>query len=193
MIGYVMILNILNGAKHRRWDGVLFGANGAAGFVFYFGIIIAAALRIALGINLFHLWYTLPVLILPLLLILLREPLWLLIKRDPELKRLKIGGIISVGFFELFETVLSYLTNTLSFLRIGAYAITHVGLMLVVKMLAGENQNILVHIIGNIFVIGFEGLLVGIQVLRLEFYELFGRFYDGGGKPFSPRMIDYSS
>ena len=40
---------------------------------------------------------------------------------------------------------------------------------------------------------GFEGLLVGIQVLRLEFYELFGRFYDDGGTPFVPRKIDYTS
>ena len=40
---------------------------------------------------------------------------------------------------------------------------------------------------------GFEGLLVGIQVLRLEFYELFGRFYDDGGIPFVPKVIDYTT
>jgi len=193
MLGAVMLLGIINSSKHKRWDNLLFGANGIAGFVFYYGIITAAVLRLTLGINLFRLYYTLPVLILPLLLIMLREPVWLLISKNPELKHIKLGGVISVGFFELFETVLSYLTNTLSFLRIGAYAITHVGLMLVIQMLAGENQNIIVHILGNIFVIGFEGLLVGIQVLRLEFYELFGRFYDGGGKPFEPKTIDYSS
>ena len=42
-------------------------------------------------------------------------------------------------------------------------------------------------------VMGFEGLLVGIQVLRLEFYELFGRFYDDGGIPFVPKKIDYAA
>ena len=40
---------------------------------------------------------------------------------------------------------------------------------------------------------GFEGLLVGIQVLRLEFYELFGRFYDDGGVAYEPKIIDYTS
>ena len=107
--------------------------------------------------------------------------------------------MLGTGLFELFETLLSYLTNTLSFMRIGAYAITHVGLMLVVHMLAGlaggvgGPVGILILVAGNAFVMGFEGLLVGIQVLRLEFYELFGRFYDDGGIPFAPRKIDYTS
>jgi V/A-type H+-transporting ATPase subunit I len=37
---------------------------------------------------------------------------------------------------------------------------------------------------------GIEGLMVCIQVLRLEFYEMFGRFYESGGKKFKPSMID---
>ncbi|MFR4200773.1 MAG: hypothetical protein ACLT09_06740 [Flavonifractor plautii] len=104
-----------------------------------------------------------------------------------------MGEVLGTGFFELFETLLSYLTNTLSFMRVGAYAITHVGLMLVVHMLAGlaggvgGPAGILILVLGNAFVMGFEGLLVGIQVLRLEFYELFGRFYDDGGIPFVPK------
>ncbi|NLZ46384.1 MAG: ATPase, partial [Clostridiales bacterium] len=44
----------------------------------------------------------------------------------------------------------------------------------------------IVIIIGNIFVMGIEGLVVAIQVIRLEFYELFSRFYEGNGKPFKP-------
>ena len=82
---------------------------------------------------------------------------------------------------------------------IGARNITHVGLMLVVHMLAGlaggvgGPAGILILVLGNAFVMGFEGLLVGIQVLRLEFYELFGRFYDDGGIPFVPKKIDYAA
>ena len=97
------------------------------------------------------------------------------------------------GFFELFETLLSFLTNTLSFLRVGAYAITHVCLMLVIHTMAGNNLNPVVLILGNLFVMGFEGLLVGIQVLRLEFYELFGRFYQDSGREYTPRIIDYTA
>ena len=39
---------------------------------------------------------------------------------------------------------------------------------------------------GNLFVCGFEGLIVGIQVLRLEYYELFSRYYKGSGRAFDP-------
>ena len=43
---------------------------------------------------------------------------------------------------------------------------------------------IAIAIIGNIVVIALEGLIVGIQVLRLEYYELFSRFYEGNGREF---------
>lgn len=192
MIGFVMVLNIINGVRQRNFEKILFGPNGLAGMVFYLGLIIAALCTLILKVNLFVPTYVIPVLIVPLVLIFLKEPLSRLCKGDPDWNKLNLGEFIGVGFFELFETLLSYLTNTLSFLRIGAYAITHVGLMLVVHMLAGSD-NVVILVAGNIFVMGFEGLLVCIQVLRLEFYELFGRFYDDGGVPFQPKIIDYTT
>ena len=199
MLVFVMVLNVVNGVRQRNYEKVFFGQNGLAGMVFYIGLIVAAVCTLLLGVNLFVPAYVLPVLVLPLVLILFKEPLALMVAGDPEWRKVKIGGLISTGFFELFETLLSYLTNTLSFLRVGAYAIVHVGLMLVVETLAhmaggtGSLGWILVMVLGNIFVMGFEGLLVCIQVLRLEFYELFGRFYDDGGTPFVPKVIDYSA
>ena len=199
MLAFVMVLNIVNGIRQHNWEKILFGPNGVAGMVFYLGLILAAVSTLVLGVNLLTPAYILPVLILPLVLILLKEPLSKLLSGDPEWKAISIGDLLGVGFFELFETLLSYLTNTLSFLRIGAYAITHVGLMLVVHMLAnlaggvGGPVGIAILVLGNIFVMGFEGLLVCIQVLRLEFYELFGRFYDDGGVPYEPKIIDYSA
>ena len=93
------------------------------------------------------------------------------------------------GFFELFEVLLSYFSNTLSFVRIGAFAVSHAAMMEVVLQLAGAangSPNWIVIVLGNIFVMGMEGLVVGIQVLRLEYYEMFSRFYKGTGKPFQP-------
>lgn len=93
------------------------------------------------------------------------------------------------GFFELFEILLSYFSNTLSFVRVGAFAVSHAAIMEVVLMLAGAQSgkiNILVLALGNLFVCLIEGLIVGIQVLRLEYYELFSRFYLGGGRAFKP-------
>lgn len=199
MLLLVMAVNILNGVKQRNFEKIFFGPNGAAGMVFYAGVLIAALAGVAFGVNLLTPAYVLPVLVLPLALMLFREPLSHLAAGDPEWRSFSLGEVLGTGVFELFETLLSYLTNTLSFMRIGAYAITHVGLMLVVHMLAqlaggvGGPVGTVILVAGNAFVMGFEGLLVGIQVLRLEFYELFGRFYDDGGVPFTPKKIDYTS
>ena len=43
--------------------------------------------------------------------------------------------------------------------------------------------------VGNVFVMALEALFVGIQVLRLEFYEIFSRFFDANGVPFAPLRI----
>lgn len=106
-----------------------------------------------------------------------------------------IGNFIIEGIIELFESCLTYITNTMSFLRIGGFILSHAGMMLVVAVLAQKAGDgaIIVQIIGNLFVIGMEGFLVGIQVLRLEFYEIFSRFYKGDGKPFSPVVANFNA
>jgi len=192
MLGLSMLFNIVNGIRQKNWEKILFGANGVAGFLFYLGIVFAVVSPLTVGFNAFQPAYVFPVLVLPLLLMLFREPLSLLMRRDPGWKTVSLSELLTIGFFELFEILLSFLTNTLSFLRVGAYAITHVSLMLVVQMLAGSHLNPVVIVLGNAFVLGFEGFLVGIQVLRLEFYELFGRFYSDGGLEYRPKRIQYS-
>ena len=108
-----------------------------------------------------------------------------------------VGNFIIEGIIELFESCLTYITNTMSFLRIGGFILSHAGLMLVVSILAAKAGDgvgaIIVQILGNLFVVGMEGFLVGIQVLRLEFYEVFSRFYKGDGKPFSPVVANFSA
>ena len=97
--------------------------------------------------------------------------------------------IVVQALFELIEVLLSYFSNTISFVRIGAFAVSHAAMMQVVMMLAGAESgtpNIFVVILGNLFVCGMEGLIVGIQVLRLEYYEMFSRFYKGDGREFEP-------
>ncbi len=106
-----------------------------------------------------------------------------------------VANFIVEGIIELFESCLTYITNTMSFLRVGGFILSHAGMMLVVSILAESAGGgaIVVQIIGNLFVIGVEGFLVGIQVLRLEFYEIFSRFYKGDGKPFSPVAANFSA
>ncbi len=106
-----------------------------------------------------------------------------------------VGNFLTQTFFEMFEVVLSFVTNTMSFLRVGGFILVHAGMMAVVFTLAemvGGGASPVVIIIGNIFVMALEGLIVGIQVLRLEFYEIFSRFFDADGGQFKPATVKYS-
>ena len=122
-------------------------------------------------------------------MIFLGTPLTKLIQRKEGALRQKWGEYITENIFELFEVMLSFLSNVISYVRIGAFAVSHAGMMLVVTAMAsmlGGAGEIAVLIFGNIFVICLEGLIVGIQCLRLQFYEFFSRFYAGNGQPFKP-------
>ncbi len=99
------------------------------------------------------------------------------------------------GFFDLFEAAISYMSNTMSFLRLGAFAISHAGMMMVVSMLTQNARaagTVIGMVLGNILVAALEAALSSIQIIRLEFYEIFGRFYVGGGREFSPVTVKYS-
>lgn len=194
-IAFMMVINIINGFKQHDRKKILVTNNSVAGLVFYLGLIIGLVLQLLFGVNVFNPVYIVLVIVLPLLVMFCQEPLGKLLAGDPNWKPASIGSFIMENFFEMFEVLLSYVTNTVSFLRVGAYAISHAGMMMVVYMLGTNDAgqlNYLVIVIGNIIVMGIEGLLVCIQVLRLEFYEMFGRFYGSGGTEFAPIVIDYS-
>lgn len=188
LILIAMIINIINGIKEKNFGKVLFDTNGVSGLVFY-GAAITCVL-------LFVTDHSLPAGIilaicfgLPLLLIFFREPLTHLLQKKAHIFPENKGMFFVESIFELFEVLLSYITNTISFLRVGAFALSHAAMMGVVMLLAGANSgspNIIALILGNIFVAAMEGLIVGIQVLRLEYYEMFSRFYKGTGKEFIP-------
>ena len=130
---------------------------------------------------------------IPLILIFLEEPLKNLVSKKQPLIEDSKGIFAATAFFELFDYLITYLSNALSFLRIGVFAISHAAMMQVVLMLAGAENgspNWVVIVLGNIFVCGLEGLIVGIQVLRLEYYEMFSRFYKGSGRKFEPFRSD---
>ena len=189
IIVITMVLHIINAVRQKDFEGTWFD-NGVAGLVFYAAAILVIVL--AMTGNPLPAGIVLAVMfIIPLILIGFKEPITnaLLKKKSSE----PTGPVMTVvqAFFELFEVLLSYFSNTLSFVRIGAFAVSHAAMMEVVLMLAGADKrrlypNWIVIVLGNAFVCGMEGLIVGIQVLRLEYYEMFSRFYKGDGRPFKP-------
>lgn len=190
-----MIINMVNAVKQKNKGKLLFDANGAAGLVFFASVILAGVFLELFKKNIFTLPFIILLIILPLALIYLKEPLGRLIEHKKDIIPGSKGEFFLTAFFELFEVLLSFLSNTISFMRIGAYILSHAGMMFAVfaiaKMLGGGAPIFLVF--GNVFVIALEGLIVGIQDIRLHFYEMFSRFYDGSGKPFVPAKVNYSS
>jgi V/A-type H+-transporting ATPase subunit I len=91
---------------------------------------------------------------------------------------------------EFLETVLQVAVNTVSFLRVGAFALAHCGLSSAIVGLASATSSralgLLVLVVGNVFVIVLEALVVGIQTTRLVLFEFFVRFLRGLGREFRP-------
>ena len=188
LIMVAMILHIINAVKSKDIENAWFDANGAAGLIFYIAVVATIVLFLTGqplpgGIVMAVMFGV------PLIVILFKEPITRAIQKRADKMEVGKGMFLVQGFFEMFETLLSYFSNTISFIRIGAFAVSHAAIMEVVLQLAGAesgNPNWIGVVFGNLFVCGFEGLIVGIQVLRLEYYEMFSRFYKGSGHAFDP-------
>ena len=191
LILLTMIFHIINGIREKDVEGTVFDTNGIAGFVFY-GAVTAVILLFMTGHALPAAGVLVVMFVIPLIAIAFKEPLGKLVQKKADAMPKEKGMFLLTSFFELFEVILSYFSNTLSFVRIGAFAVSHAAMMEVVLMLAGytggglAGTNWIVVVLGNVFVCAMEGLIVGIQVLRLEYYEMFSRFYKGSGRPFVP-------
>ncbi|MDR1705138.1 MAG: hypothetical protein LBS19_10725 [Clostridiales bacterium] len=183
-----MTMNLVNAHKRKSWREALFSPNGVAGSVFYL-MALGYALFMLLGAEVPG-WY-LPLMILPLIGMGFKEPLTeVLARKKPKVHG--IGMFVFEAVIEMFEIALSFFANTVSYVRVGAFALSHACIMSVVWLLsrgAADSNNPLVIVFGNILVMALEGLIVGIQALRLEFYEMFSRFYEGGGRKFEKNTL----
>jgi len=193
IIAISMLINIIVNLRRRNYTEAIFGNNGVAGLAFFTTVMLLIVGLVA-GKTIMPTAAAVPVIIVTLLLMFFREPLghWMAHKRyESE----GLADFIAGNFFECFEFLIGYTSNTISFIRVGGFVFSHAGLMAVVMtiadMIGGDQKSIVTVIIGNLIVMGFEGLIVGIQVMRLEFYEIFSRCYDGDGRPFTPVSVSF--
>ena len=185
LIIIAMLFNIKNGIRSKDKGRILFDKNGLAGLIFYITILVIIVGLLVQGKMVLSLSISLTLIILPLILIIFKEKIENLINKSKE----KSKPSIIEKIFEVVEMLLSMASNTISFVRLAAFAINHVGLCMAVYILAdmvGGTGSMIVAIIGNAIVIALEGLIVAVQVLRLEYYELFSRFYTGDGREYIP-------
>ena len=178
-----MFLNIINGIKNKDMKKIFFDKNGVAGVALYSLVLGCVAYYFLKGKMLISINTIVIISIILILIIMFNDQIEGLLKKKKENAKTPIVEKV----FEIIEMLLSFLSNTISFLRLAAFAINHAGLCMAVYLLADMTTgagNILIAVIGNIVVLVLEGLIVGIQTLRLEYYELFSRFYDGSGKEY---------
>ena len=196
MISLGLVLNIINRFRHGDFIGALLDKFGAAGAVFYWGALAlftkSAAIRS-------HGLFTPAILLLAALAVawMLNEPIHIWRSRHAR-HAAEPGGtstVIMESFVSVFEGLLSYFANTISFVRLAAYAMSHAALLLSAFMIAADVRHfstggtflsVLVIVLGNVLAIVLEGIVASVQALRLEYYEFFGKFFSGGGQPFQP-------
>lgn len=187
------LYNIFNSLKRKDLENGVFGSHGLAGLLFFWILLYFALAKILGFTTLLPDLVLVTILILLLAMILFRQPLSNLITGKRPLYNESPSDYYVEESFGLFETLLSMFSNTLSFIRVGAFAITHVGLFLafttIANMINSPFASVLVIVLANIVIIGLEGLIVFIQGLRLEYYELFSKYYDGSGYEFNPIRI----
>ncbi|MGI5950004.1 V-type ATP synthase subunit I [Peptoniphilus sp.] len=183
-------VGIYNNIKNKEYDEAFFGKEGFLGVLIFIAMInigvniMGGSAPISTNVGII-------ILVVALLLMLFKRPiLQTFFKKEFDQKA---GDYYIESSFGLLEALLSTMSGIISFIRVGAFAINHVGLFLAFKtlgqMIGSTGGNIAVLIIGNIVIIGLEGLIVFIQSLRLEYYEMFSKFYSGDGKLFEADSI----
>ncbi len=187
-----LIINFMNNISLKKYGNAFFGKTGMCG-AFFFWYVIALAIRMAAfkhRISIFD-WVFIG---LTLLGVFFAHPLERLVSGEHPIFDNGFLGAVIEGLVEIIEVISTYLSNTVSFLRVGAFALAHVVLGYIIfemNKLLGGIGGLAVVIIGNVVVIVLEGMIVAIQVLRLQYYEFFSKFFNETGVEFKPFQFKY--
>jgi len=189
-IGIGFLVNVINNIAGGDYAEAFLEKHGLAILVLYAAIILLAVRYSVTGKGAAP-WMVGLFIILPLLIFSLRGVLGPILFQSPRPH--SVVEYIIETCVEILEIGLSMLANTISFIRVGAFALSHAGLSIVTYTLAGmvdpairSPGAIAIIIAGNIFITGFEGLICIIQSMRLEYYEFFSKFFRGDGVGFAP-------
>jgi V/A-type H+-transporting ATPase subunit I len=196
MISLGLVINIINRVSERRYFEGFLSQYGVVGFIFYWGAIGLALRYFGEGAGAVTGSQVLVFVVLPLVLLVFREPLHMLFTRRPATAG-SVAGAVFEGIMDVLEVVLTFLANTVSFIRVAAFALSHAGLSLATFAVAdlvrrsagGTFWAWVVIVCGNALILVLEGLVVTIQTVRLEYYEFFSKFFSGEGRAFQPLSL----
>lgn len=198
MMGVLFIIaglcvNVVNNLMNSRYTEALFDKKGLAVCILY-ATVVFFAVRYAYHGQAPRPWEAGVFTGIPIVLFSLRGYLGraMFHEHGPA----SVAEYVVETLMDILEIVLSMLANTVSFIRVGAFALSHAGLSIVTYTLAGMADPslrspgaLIIIVLGNVFIIGFEGLVCGIQSMRLEYYEFFSKFFHGDGVAFAPFVL----
>jgi V/A-type H+-transporting ATPase subunit I len=183
-VGFILLATLLT-IRNRIADGrmreALLDSHGAAGLLLYVGLL-TGAWRYASAGEL----DTVTVLMVCVALAAMFTHAW------QHNQSSAIAERALIVLMEGFESVMAYISNTLSFLRLAAFSLNHVALSIAIFTVADMLQSTgywVTVVLGNVFILVLEGAIVAIQTLRLEYYEGFSRFFGGDGREFRPLTL----
>jgi len=189
-----LIINFINKISQKKLGSAFFGKTGLAGALFFWYVVFFA-IRLAafdhspvlfdwifIGITLFFSAFG--------------EPFERLFDGHRPVVENGIGALLIGGVVELIEVISTYLSNSISFVRVGAFALAHAVLGYIISSMvaiAPPAGAIAIAIVGNAIVIVLEGMIVAIQVIRLQYYEFFSKFFNETGREFKPFAFEYKN
>ena len=186
------IYNIINSGIEKNVERGLFSRNGVAGLIFYL-ILLYTIFRVVVTHSSISPAF-IYIMISLLLLMVFKQPLANKLIHADKLYQNSPANYYTEEGFGIIETLLSIISNTLSFIRVGAFALNHVGLYIafatMARMMTTSWGSLAILVLGNVIIIGLEGLIVFIQALRLEYYELFTKYFRGDGIEYVPAKIE---
>jgi len=187
-----LIINIVNQIILKNYEKAFFSKTGLAGALFFW-YALSMGVRIILGQPLG--WFDAVGLGVPAIFIFWGPVLYRLVTHQKPAMEHGFLVFFMEGFVEILETISTYVSNTVSFLRVGAFALSHAVLSFIVftlssmvakQAIVGPAMGILVAVFGNLIIIVLEGMIVAIQVVRLQYYEFFSKFFTETGIPYTP-------
>ncbi len=192
MLSLGVSLNIAQAFRRRDFKEAFFGQWGMTSLMAYWVVVYMLITKSQFS------WGIIVIIILLLIPIILRQSVYNMFKKDEYHMHgeEEHGESFIESGFQVYEIVLGYLANTLSYIRVAAFDLSHAGLMMAFYALTeqmGGGDNIFLslpsNIMANAFVIVLEGLIVGIQCMRLEYYEFFSKFFAGDGVEYKPLSL----
>lgn len=187
LISTGIVINIVNALRDRDYLRMLFDKSGLIGGLVYWSAIVVISRAMFERAAVPPALYT--VIAVGLGALFLFPVVEFFVHRHK-------GATFFESFMEsllgLLEFGMGYLANTVSFVRMGAFALAHAALFLAVFQIAKMFQgptNAAVIIFGNIGIMVLEGVVVSIQSLRLNYYEFFSRFFVAGKTLFKPLSV----